>query len=113
MLISYGALAAAILIGVAGQLLLKTGAARTGDGVLAQFLDPFTLGGLVAYGLAAIFYILAIKRIPVSIAFPSVAISYVLVAIAAHLLWQEALGWQQFTGIGLIAAGILVLHASA
>jgi multidrug transporter EmrE-like cation transporter len=37
----------------------------------------------------------------------------VLVAIAAHLLWQEPLGWQQFTGIGLIAAGILVLHASA
>ena len=93
MLISYGALAAAILIGVVGQLLLKTGAERTADGVLAQFLDPFTLGGLTAYGLGAIFYILAIKRIPVSIAFPSVAISYVLVAIAAHLLWQEALGW--------------------
>jgi len=113
MLISYGALAAAILIGVVGQLLLKTGAERTANGVLAQLLDPFTLGGLAAYGLGAIFYILAIKRIPVSIAFPSVAISYVLVAIAAHLLWQEALGWQQFTGIGLIAAGILVLHASA
>jgi len=113
MLISYGALAAAILIGVVGQLLLKTGAERTADGVLAQFLDPFTLGGLAAYGLGAIFYILAIKRIPVSIAFPSVALSYVLVAIAAHLLWQEALGWQQFAGIGLISAGILVLHASA
>ena len=112
MLTSYGALAAAILIGVVGQLLLKTGAERTADGVLAQFLDPFTLGGLAAYGLAAIFYILAIKRIPVSIAFPSVSLSYVLVAIAAHLLWQEALGWQQFAGIGLIAAGILVLHAS-
>jgi drug/metabolite transporter (DMT)-like permease len=113
MLISYGALAAAILVGVVGQLLLKTGAERTADGVLAQFLDPFTLGGLAAYGLGAIFYILAIKRIPISIAFPSVALSYVLVAIAAHLLWQEALGWQQFAGIGLIAAGILVLHASA
>jgi small multidrug resistance pump len=112
MLMSYSALAAAILIGVVGQLLLKTGAERTADGVLAQFLDPFTLGGLAAYGLGAIFYILAIKRIPVSIAFPSVSLSYVLVAIAAHLLWQEALGWQQFAGIGLIAAGILVLHVS-
>ena len=113
MLISYGALAAAILIGVAGQLLLKDGADRSAEGILAQFLNPFTIGGLAAYGLGAIFYIVAIKRIPVSIAFPSVALSYVLVAIAAHLLWQEALGWQQFAGIGLIAAGILVLHASA
>jgi small multidrug resistance pump len=113
MLISYGALAAAILIGVAGQLLLKAGADRSADDILAQFLNHFTIGGLAAYGLGAIFYIVAIKRIPVSIAFPSVALSYVLVAIAAHLLWQEALGWQQFAGIGLIAAGILVLHASA
>ena len=113
MLLSYIALAAAILIGVLGQLLLKTGADGAGDGVLAQFLNPFTIGGLAAYGVGAICYILAIKRIPVSIAFPSVALSYVLVAIAAHLLWQEALGWQQFAGIGLIAAGILVLHVSA
>jgi drug/metabolite transporter (DMT)-like permease len=113
MLLSYAALAAAILIGVLGQLLLKTGADQASDGVLAQFLNPFTIGGLAAYGVGAICYILAIKRIPVSIAFPSVALSYVLVAIAAHLLWQEALGWQQFAGIGLIAAGILVLHASA
>jgi multidrug transporter EmrE-like cation transporter len=37
----------------------------------------------------------------------------VLVAVAAHFLWQEALGWQQMTGIALIASGILVLHASA
>ena len=113
MLLSYLALAAAILIGVLGQLLLKTGVERAGDGLLAQFLNAFTMGGLACYGVGAIFYIVAIKRIPVSIAFPSVALSYVLVAIAAHLLWQEALGWQQFAGIGLIAAGILVLHASA
>jgi len=113
MLLSYTSLAAAILIGVVGQLLLKTGAERAGDGLLAQFLNSFTIGGLAAYGVGAICYILAIKRIPVSIAFPSVALSYVLVAIAAHLLWQEALGWQQFAGIGLIAAGIMVLHASA
>jgi small multidrug resistance pump len=111
--VHYGALVAAILVGVAGQLLLKTGAERSADGVLAQFLDPFTIAGLAAYGVAAISYIIAIKRIPISIAFPSVSISYVLVAIAAHLLWQEALGWQQFAGIGLIAAGVLVLHASA
>src|SRR5438876_8713179 len=113
MLLSYLALLAAILIGVSGQLLLKTGADRSADGVLAQFLDLFTIGGLAAYGLGAIFYIVAIKRIPVSIAFPSVAISYGLVAIAAHPLWQEPLGWQPLTGIGLIAAGILVLHASS
>jgi small multidrug resistance pump len=112
MLLSYGALATAILIGVLGQLLLKTGSDRA-DGFVAQFLNPFTIAGLAAYGVGAIAYIIAIKRIPISIAFPSVALSYVLVAVAAHFLWQETLGWQQMTGIALIASGILVLHASA
>ena len=112
MLLSYGALACAILIGVLGQLLLKTGAERA-DGIVSQFLNSFTIAGLGAYGVGAIAYIIAIKKIPISIAFPSVALSYVLVAVAAHFLWQEALGWQQFTGIALIASGILVLHASA
>ncbi|HTS91740.1 MAG TPA: EamA family transporter [Stellaceae bacterium] len=112
MLLSYGALAAAILVGVAGQLLLKQGAERS-QGFVAQFLDPFTIAGLGTYALAAVFYIVAIKRLPVSIAFPSVALSYVLVAIAAHFLWQEPLGLAQFAGIALIAGGILLLHAAA
>jgi multidrug transporter EmrE-like cation transporter len=112
MLLSYGALAAAILVGVAGQLLLKQGAVRSTD-QLAQFLDPFTISGLAVYGLAAVLYIVAIKRLPVSLAFPSVALSYVLVAIAAHFLWQEPLGLAQFAGIVLIGGGILLLHLSA
>ena len=112
MLFSYGALAAAIILGVGGQLLLKEGTER-GQGFLAQFFDPFIIAGLATYALAAVFYILAIKRLPVSIAFPSVALSYVIVAIAAHFLWQEPLGIAQFAGIALIAGGILLLHVSA
>jgi len=112
MLLSYGALVAAILVGVAGQLLLKQGAERS-QGFVAQFLDHFTIMGLGAYALAAIFYIVAIKRLPVSIAFPSVSLSYAFVAVAAHYLWQEPLGIAQFAGIALIAGGILLLHAAA
>jgi undecaprenyl phosphate-alpha-L-ara4N flippase subunit ArnE len=105
----YCALVAAILFGVVGQVLLKTGAVRSAD-VLAQFLDPFTIVGLGAYGLAAICYIAAIKKIPLTLAFPSVSLSYVLVAVIAHYAWNEPLGWPQLGGIALIAGGILLLH---
>lgn len=109
MLPYYGALLVAIIFGVAGQVLLKTGAQRTAT-LVAQFLDPFTMVGLVAYGLAAGFYIVALKRLPVSLAFPSVSLSYIVVAVLAHLLWQEPLGVAQFAGIALIGGGILLLH---
>ena len=104
----YLALIAAILIGACGQLLLKEGAG--GASFRAQFLSPYTLVGLSAYAVAAIAYIVAIRRIPLSLAFPSVAASYVLVAVAAHYLWGEMLGWRQFAGMALVGAGIFMLH---
>jgi len=105
----YAALLAGILLGIAGQILLKTGAERT-PGMLAQFLDPFTILGFGSYTVAAIFYIIAIKKIPISQAFPSVSASYVIVAVLGHVLWGEPLGWPQIAGLALIAGGILLLH---
>ena len=53
---------------------------------------------------------MALNKLPVSIAFPSVAASYAIVAVIAHLLWNEPLGWPQFAGILLIGGGIFLIH---
>jgi multidrug transporter EmrE-like cation transporter len=98
-----------ILLGVAGQIILKVGAETSGEGVLAQLLSPWTIGGLGVYFLAAITYIVAIKKIPISLAYPSVSISYGIVAILAHFLWREPLTWQHWAGIALIGSGIFVM----
>jgi small multidrug resistance pump len=105
----YAALFVGIAFGVGGQVLLKTGSVRTGD-VGAQLFDPFTLMGLAAYALAAVFYIVAIKRIPISLAYPTVSVSYVAVALIAHYAWGETLGLVQIAGIALVIAGIVLLH---
>lgn len=106
---SYAILFVGIVFGVIGQLLLKTGAVRATD-VLGQFFQPFTIVGLGLYVFAAICYIVAIKRIPLSLAFPTVSLSYIVVAVAAHYLWNEHLGPSQFGGMALIFGGILLLH---
>jgi small multidrug resistance pump len=107
--LAYLGLAAAILLGIAGQIALKSGAAGAPD-FTAQLFNPLTIAGLFIYGLASIAYIAALNRIPVSIAFPSVAASYAIVAVLAHILWNEPLGWPQLGGIALIAGGILLIH---
>jgi small multidrug resistance pump len=106
----YAALAGSIVLGVGAQILLKTGADRAGTAWLAQFLSPFTVGGLVLYAVAFVFYIVALRRIPLSLAFPAVSVSYFVVALAAHYLWGEPFGWAQFAGLVLIGAGIAMLH---
>ncbi len=108
---SYLGLAGAILLGIAGQLVLKAGAVGA-PSLVAQLLNPMTWFGLVIYGFAAIAYIVALNRIPVSVAFPSVAASYAVVAVLAHLLWHEPFGWPQLGGIALIGGGILLIHHS-
>jgi small multidrug resistance pump len=107
--LSYLSLAVAILLGIVGQIVLK-GAAVGAPSVLAQLLSPATIGGLVIYATAAIAYVVALNKIPVSVAFPSVAASYVIVAVIAHLLWSEPLGWPQWGGIALIIGGIVLIH---
>ncbi|MBM3488235.1 MAG: hypothetical protein FJX67_16645 [Alphaproteobacteria bacterium] len=108
---AYAALAAAILVGIGGQILLKYGA-DAGGGIAAQLLRPATLAGLVLYAVAALLYIVALRRIPVSIAFPSVALSYALMAVIAHVLWQEPFGWPQIAGLVLITGGVALIHQS-
>jgi len=107
--IYYASLIGAILLGVVGQIALKSGALGSSS-IAAQFVNPLTLLGLAVYGLAAICYVVALKRIPVSVAFPSVAASYAVVAVIAHLLWNEPLGWPQLGGLVLIGSGIVLIH---
>ena len=109
MSIYYLALAGAILFGVGGQIALKQGAVGSSS-VVAQFVNPLTIAGFAIYALAAVCYIVALQKIPVSVAFPSVAASYGIVAVLAHLLWGEPFGWAQLGGLVLIGTGIALLY---
>ena len=109
MAIYYVSLVSAVLLGIAGQIALKSGALGS-QTVTAQFLNPLTIVGFAIYVFAALCYIVALKKIPVSVAFPSVAASYAIVAVLANLLWNEPFGWQQLAGLLLIGGGILLIH---
>jgi small multidrug resistance pump len=109
MALYYGSLTAAILLGIGGQIVLKFAADRSAT-VVEQFFSPLTIIGLGIYFFGAFLYILALRRIPVSVAFPSVAASYAIVAVIAHFLWNEPLGWPQMAGIALIGGGVLLIH---
>ncbi len=109
MALYYTSLIAAILFGIAGQIALKSGASASST-LVAQFANPLTILGFSIYLVAALCYVIALKKIPVSLAFPSVAASYAVVAVLAHLLWNEPFGWQQFGGLLLIGGGIVLIH---
>ena len=108
MTIYYVALGISILAGIAGQILLKAGA--DAPGFISQILRPSTLCGLALYGSAAFLYILALRKIPMSVAFPSVSVSYVLVAILGHFVFGETFGLKQIGGLALIMGGVILIN---
>jgi small multidrug resistance pump len=97
----------AIGISMAGQSLLKAGAGA-GD-FFTQLLDWRTLVGFCLYGGAAVLYIVALRRIPMSRALPCTAISYVAAALIGHYAFAEPLGFMHVGAIALICCGVVLL----
>lgn len=102
------ALAIGVLIGIAGQMLLKGGAETAG--FVEQLFHPKTILGLGCYGISAMLYMIALRKIPVSVAFPSVAMSYAMVAVLGFWLYGESLGPTKIIAIAMICGGVLLLY---
>ena len=107
MTIYWTTLFAAIATSMAGQALLKAGAGAID--FRTQLLDWRTLFGLCLYGGAAVLYIVALRRIPMSRALPCTAISYVAAALIGYYAFGEPLGVAHIAAIALICGGVVIL----
>jgi len=101
-------LAGAIILGVAGQMLFRL-ATTEGRG-LAALMTWTAFGGCALYGLSTVFYLLALQRLPISLAMPTLACGYILVAAMGWWWWREPFAVVQVVGLLLIVLGVGLLH---
>lgn len=107
-------LAFAILI-AAGQLLFKRTAQGISDvnGTVAIvqriMFDPYFIAATTMYLSATFLWIFALREIPLSSAYPFMALAFVLVPAGAMFFFGESLGLRYFIGLALILAGIAVI----
>ena len=109
MQLSYFLLAISISMGAIGQICLKMGALKS-DAARLFFLEPRVIVGFGIYFFSALMYTYALKKLPLSVAFPSVSLSYVLVSLLAHLIFKETFGVRQIASLVLIATGVFLLN---
>jgi multidrug transporter EmrE-like cation transporter len=120
--LTFSLVLAGVLLNASAQLLLKAGANRVGEfaftlaNVLpigSRFaLSPYIAGGLACYVVSVMVWILALSRVPVSVAYPMLSIGYVVNALAAWWLFGESLGAQKLVGIAFIIAGVFLVARS-
>ena len=120
--ISFSLVLAGVLLNAAAQLLLKAGTNAVGhfefhlDNLvpvgLKLALEPHILGGMVCYAISLVVWIMALSRVPVSIAYPMLSIGYVINAFVAWQWFGETLAAQKLLGIGFIVLGVFLVARS-
>lgn len=110
-LFSFSFILAGVLLNAAAQLLLKAGTNAVPLG-LRLAIEPHVLGGLACYVVSVVVWVVALSRVPVSIAYPMLSIGYVVNAIAARYLLGEALTPMRLVGIGVIVLGVFLVARS-
>lgn len=111
----YAFVFATLAFTAAGQILLKWRATEVGQSlqvpgriayVIAMFSDFYVWFGLGMAVVASICWMLAVQSLALSVAYPFMALSFLLVPLLATLLLGESLSLGQGMGMLLIVAGI-------
>jgi multidrug transporter EmrE-like cation transporter len=120
--LTFSLLMTGVALNAAAQLLLKAGTNRVGEFAFALenlapigarlASSPFILGGLACYVVSVVVWILALSRVPVSVAYPMLSVGYIVNAVAAWMLFGESLTAQKLVGIGFIVIGVFLVARS-
>ncbi|MDE1980921.1 MAG: EamA family transporter [Betaproteobacteria bacterium] len=119
---SFSLILTGVLLNAAAQLLLKAGTNAIGH---FEFQwrnivpigwqvasEPHILGGLACYGISVVVWIMALSRVPVSMAYPMLSIGYVVNAMAAYWLLGESLPALRVAGIFVVILGVFLIARS-
>jgi drug/metabolite transporter (DMT)-like permease len=109
-----------VLLGVGGQLTLKIGMTQVGrigvDALGEPFevltrvlLTPMVVGGLALYVLGAGVWLAVLSRVPLSLAYPVLALSYVVTPIVAWLVLGETVPAVRWIGLATICLGVVIV----
>ncbi|GAB4565398.1 MAG: SMR family transporter [Anaerolineae bacterium] len=101
---------------VLGQFLLKRGMSQVGvirndlsiipETALKVITTPALIGGLVAYALSSIFWLVVLSRVDLSYAYPILSLGYVLVVLISWLLLGENVTWMRWAGVVVVCFGV-------
>lgn len=105
-----------IILGAVAQIALKLGANKSVEmenaGLIKSFINFPVITGIFLYGISALVWIVVLRKVELSTAYPMVSFGYVIVFIASFFLFGESLSLNKIIGLALIVAGILFISKS-
>lgn len=107
----FGLLVFSVSMGVLGQFFFKTGMKEAGPvefgpHVLMHFLRPVIIAGITCYGVATTSWLVIISKTPLSLAYPMISISYVIIVLVGRFAFEETVSAVTWLGVALICCGV-------
>lgn len=117
--INFSLIFAGVMLNAAAQILMKAGTNAIGHFEFsAANVVPIgwklatewhIVTALFCYAISVVVWILALSRVPVSIAFPMLSMAYVVNAVAAKYLLGEDFSVTKLVGMGVIILGVIII----
>lgn len=107
-----------ILCSSSAHVALKQGAALATKttfslaGLMGLATNAWLVGGMVLHGVALVAWVVALARVPLSAAYPFVALGFVLTELLAHYVLHEASNPLRTLGLSVIVIGVLIVARS-
>ncbi|GAH81847.1 unnamed protein product, partial [marine sediment metagenome] len=76
-------------------------------------LNPFVVAGIVSFALSMLVWLYVLSRLELSVAFPFVALNYVLILFASHFLLKETITPVKIMGVAVIVLGVFLISRGA
>jgi drug/metabolite transporter (DMT)-like permease len=109
--VAIAALACVVMIST-GQLLFKMVAARLAADAISVGAVRLFLVAMAIYGIATIAWIFVLRYVPLSNAYPLMAMSFILVPLGSRIVFGETLAPLYWAGVALLVAGVFLIGRS-
>jgi drug/metabolite transporter (DMT)-like permease len=111
---SYLYMLGALVLTVYGQIIIKSrilhyaasGAVDYTSFLLSMFFDPWIISVFLSTIVAAAFWMLALRNADLSLLYPFMALTFVLVPLFASVFFEEKVSMLQVLGLLMIVGGV-------
>ena len=108
-----------VLLAVGGQTLLKYGVTQVGGFAFSQgkvvegfqkvFATPYIPLGIALYGIASVVWLEVLSHLPLSVAYPMLALGYALAVVSGAIVFGEVVTVAKIAGVVLIIMGVVLV----
>jgi len=104
-----------VVLGTVGQLSLKyafqasTSSKEASKSMRSLVFSRYFWVWFISYVVVTILWLIVLRTIPLSKAFPALGLTFALVPLASHYFLHEKVKFSQWMGIAIIISGVILV----